>query len=90
VLIGGSSGQVPAFDLQRLNAAGSLYVTRPTLGSYVLTRDELDWRASEVFGLVAAGRLQVRIGASFPLAAAADAHRALESRATTGKVVLTV
>jgi NADPH2:quinone reductase len=90
VLFGGSSGQVPAFDLQRLNAAGSLYVTRPTLGSYVLTRDELDWRASEVFGLVAAGRLQVRIGASFPLAAAADAHRALESRATTGKVVLTV
>ena len=90
VLFGGSSGQVPPFDLQRLNAAGSLYVTRPSIGAYTQTRDELEWRARELFDLVVAGTLRVRIGARFPLAAAADAHRALESRATTGKVLLTV
>ncbi len=90
VLFGGSSGQVPPFDLQRLNAAGSLYVTRPSMGAYTATRDELEWRAGEVFGLVTAGTLHVRIGARFPLAQAAEAHRALEARATTGKVLLTV
>ncbi|MCL2464377.1 MAG: quinone oxidoreductase [Micrococcales bacterium] len=89
-LFGGSSGQVPAFDLQRLNAGGSLYVTRPTLAHYALTRDELLWRAGELFDLVAGGKLTVRIGARYPLAEAAQAHRALEGRATTGKVVLTV
>ena len=88
VLFGGSSGQVPPFDLQRLNSGGSLFVTRPTLGFYTATTDELRWRASEVFEAVLAGTLNVRIGARFPLADAADAHRALEGRATTGKVVL--
>ena len=90
VLFGGSSGQVPPFDLQRLNAAGSLYVTRPSIGGYMATREEADWRAGELFGLVADGLLTVRIGARFPLAEAAEAHRALEARATTGKVLLTV
>ena len=88
VLFGGASGQVPPVDLQRLNAAGSLYVTRPTLGDYVATREELQWRATELFDAVRAGGLDVRVGATFPLADAADAHRALEGRATTGKVLL--
>ena len=88
VLFGGSSGQVPPFDLQRLNSAGSLFITRPTLKHYTLTRDETLWRASEVFGAAASGQLQVPIGASFPLADAAAAHRALEGRQTTGKVLL--
>ena len=88
VLFGGSSGQVPPVDLQRLNAAGSLYVTRPTLGHYVATRDELLWRASEIFTAAAAGALDVRVGATFALADAAEAHRALEGRTTTGKVLL--
>ena len=90
VLFGGSSGQVPPFDLQRLNAAGSLYVTRPSINAYARTRAELAGRADELFSLVADGALRVRIGARFPLAQAADAHRALEGRATTGKVLLTL
>ena len=90
VLFGASSGQVPPFDLQRLNAAGSIYVTRPSIGAYARTRDELEWRAGEIFDLVATGRLHVRVGARFALAQAADAHRALESRGTTGKVLLQV
>jgi NADPH2:quinone reductase len=65
-----------------------VYLTRPTIGAYTATRDELVGRADELFALVAAGRLSVRIGATFPLTAAADAHRALEGRATTGKVLL--
>ncbi|MDM7856248.1 quinone oxidoreductase family protein [Cellulomonas alba] len=88
VLFGASSGPVPPFDPQRLNSGGSLFVTRPTLGHYVRTRDELAWRADELFGAVSDGTLDVRVGATFPLADAADAHRALESRATTGKVLL--
>ncbi|UZN04982.1 quinone oxidoreductase family protein [Cellulomonas sp. S1-8] len=88
VLFGGSSGQVPPLDLQRLNSGGSLFVTRPTLGHHTATRDELLWRATELFTAVAAGALDVRVGATYPLADAADAHRALESRATTGKVLL--
>jgi NADPH2:quinone reductase len=88
VLFGGSSGQVPPFDLQRLNAAGSLYVTRPSVGAYMRTREEAAWRVGELFDLVSSGRLRVRIGARFPLDRAADAHRALESRGTTGKVLL--
>jgi NADPH2:quinone reductase len=88
VLFGGSSGQVPPFDIQRLNSGGSLFLTRPTLGFYVATTDELRWRASELFEAVQAGTLDVRIGARFALADAADAHRALEGRATTGKVIL--
>ncbi len=88
VLFGASSGPVPPVDPQRLNAAGSLFLTRPTLGHYVADRSELEWRAGELFRAVADGRLDVRIGARFPLSAAADAHRALESRSTTGKVLL--
>ena len=72
----------------RLNAGGSLYLTRPTLGHYVATREELTWRAGELFAAVVDGTLDVRIGATFPLADAAEAHRALEGRATTGKVLL--
>ena len=89
-LFGGSSGQVPAFDLQRLNTGGSLYVTRPSLGAYVATRDELIARSDDLFARVLDRSLDVRIGARFPLADAAAAHRALESRATTGKVILEV
>jgi NADPH2:quinone reductase len=88
VLFGGSSGQVPPFDIQRLNSGGSLYLTRPTLGFYVATTDELRWRAKELFEAVQAGTLNVRIGARYPLADAAEAHRALEGRKTTGKVIL--
>ncbi len=88
VLFGGSSGQVPPFDLQRLNSGGSLFVTRPTLAHHVATADERARRWREVAEPAAAGALQVRVGATFPLSEAADAHRALEGRATTGKVLL--
>jgi NADPH2:quinone reductase len=88
VLFGQSSGPVPPFELGRLNAMGSLFVTRPSLAHYTADRAELELRAGAVFAEIAAGRLSVRIGAEFPLARAADAHRALEGRATTGKVLL--
>jgi len=88
VLFGQSSGTVPPFDLGRLNTMGSLFVTRPTLGNYTQDRAELELRAGAVFAAIAARELNVRIGAEFPLARAADAHSALEARATTGKVLL--
>ncbi|UNX56023.1 quinone oxidoreductase [Georgenia sp. TF02-10] len=88
VLFGGASGQVPPFDLQRLNQAGSLFVTRPKLGDYTAERSELLWRAEEVFAAAADGSLRVRVGAHFPLAGARAAHEALEGRGTTGKVLL--
>ena len=88
VLYGGSSGPVPPFDPQVLSAKGSLFLTRPTLGHYVATRDELIARAGEVLSWAASGALKVRIGATFPLRDAALAHQALEGRATTGKVLL--
>jgi len=87
-LYGQSSGAVPAFDLQQLNQRGSLFVTRPSLAHYVATRDELEERADAVLGAIARGELDVRIGARFALENAGDAHRALEGRATTGKVLL--
>jgi NADPH2:quinone reductase len=87
-LFGQASGPVPPVDLQTLNGNGSLYVTRPTLGHYILTRHELLARAGEVLGWIGDGSLEVRIGNRFPLAEVADAHRALEGRATTGKVLL--
>lgn len=89
VLFGGSSGQVPPFDLQRLNAGGSLSITRPTLVHYMRTSEEREWRYREVFEAALAGTLQVRIAERFPLAQAAAAHRALAGRGTAGKVLLT-
>jgi NADPH2:quinone reductase len=88
VLFGQSSGPVPPLDPQILNRKGSLFLTRPTLNDYVLTRDELLARANELLGWVRTGELSVRIGEEFPLAQAGDAHRALSSRRTTGKVIL--
>jgi NADPH2:quinone reductase len=88
VLFGQSSGRVPPFDPQILNAKGSLYLTRPTLGSYVATRNELLARAEALFAWIAAGDLTVRIDRVVPLAQAAEAHRALEARQTSGKILL--
>jgi NADPH2:quinone reductase len=88
VLFGQSSGPVPPFDLGRLNALGSLFVTRPSLAHYTADRAELELRAGAVLGAIASGRLSVRIGARFALVEAAAAHRALEGRRTTGKVLL--
>jgi NADPH2:quinone reductase len=88
VLFGGSSGQVPPFDLQRLNSGGSLYVTRPTLAHYVTDRTELLWRAGDIFGSIAKGELRVRVGAEYPLADAPRTHEDLAARRTTGKLVL--
>ncbi|GAB4085165.1 quinone oxidoreductase [Myceligenerans cantabricum] len=88
VLFGGASGQVPPLDPQVLNRKGSLFLTRPTLAHHLATRGELEWRAAEVLGRAASGELDVRVGSRFPLADAAEAHRALEGRATTGKVLL--
>lgn len=88
VLFGGASGQVPPFDLQRLNSGGSLFVTRPTLADYVATRAELLDRASAVLDDVAAGRLRVEIGGRHPLGDAAAAYGSLEGRRSTGKLLL--
>jgi NADPH:quinone reductase len=88
VLYGAASGQVPPFDLQRLNSGGSLFVTRPTLGHHVASVEELHWRAGELFGQVAGGELDVRIGGSYALADAARAHEDLAARRTTGKLLL--
>ena len=88
VLFGASSGAVPPFDLIRLSQIGSLYVTRPTMKDYLQTHEELQHRATELFGWMGRGKLHVRIGDRFPLAEAAEAHRALEGRRTTGKVLL--
>jgi NADPH2:quinone reductase len=88
VLYGQSSGPVETFDPQILNQKGSLFLTRPSLAHYVATRPELLHRASEVLGWVSDGSLKVRVGCEFPLSAAAEAHRELEGRRTTGKVLL--
>jgi NADPH2:quinone reductase len=88
VLFGGSSGAVPPFDLIALSTKGSLYVTRPTLGHYTATREELESRAEAVFGMIAAGKLKLRIEHTYPLAQAQQAHRDLESRKTTGKLLI--
>lgn len=89
VSFGQSSGPVPPLDPLVLSRKGSLFLTRPTLAHYVATRDELVSRADELFAWVEAGHLRVRIDRSFSLAGAADAHRALESRETAGKILLT-
>jgi NADPH:quinone reductase len=88
VLFGQSSGPVEPLNPQVLNQKGSLFLTRPTLTHYVATRAELVERASAVLGSVADGTLEIRVGREFPLAAAAEAHRELESRRTTGKLLL--
>jgi len=88
VLFGGASGAVPPFDLIRLSTLGSLYITRPTLKDYVATRADLDARATDIFNRIADGSFHVRIGHTYPLAEAAQAHRDLESRKTTGKLIL--
>ncbi len=87
-LYGGASGQVPPFDIQRLNRAGSVFLTRPTLKDYIATREELEWRAGEILGAVADGSLRINVGVRYPLAQAGEAHTALTGRATTGKVLL--
>ncbi len=88
VLFGGSSGAVPPFDLIQLSQKGSLFVTRPTLAHYVITTGELHKRASAVFEMIAAGKLRLRIAHTYSLAEAAQAHRDLEGRKTTGKILL--
>ena len=88
VLYGGSSGAVPPFDLIQLSTRGSLYITRPTLKDYTASRAELEQRAGEVLGCVGDGSLKLRLEHSYPLADAAQAHRDLEARKTTGKVLL--
>jgi NADPH:quinone reductase len=88
VLFGGSSGAVPPFDLIALSQKGSLYVTRPTLVNYIATREELLARSSSVFGMIASGKLKLRIEHTYPLAEAQRAHRELEGRKTTGKLLL--
>jgi NADPH2:quinone reductase len=88
VLYGQSSGPVPPFDLAQLGAKGSLFITRPTLGHYTLTREELLQRAGDVLGWIGSGRLKLRIEQTFPLKDAAEAHRRLEGRQSTGKLLL--
>jgi NADPH2:quinone reductase len=90
VLFGGSSGAVPPFDLIALSQKGSLYVTRPTLGHYTATREELVARSGAVFAMMASGKLKLRIEHTYPLAEAQQAHRDLEGRKTTGKLLLIV
>jgi len=87
VSYGQSSGAVPPFDPLRLGKKG-IYLTRPSLGHYIATRDELDWRARELLEAIGSGALRVRIDREFPLRDVAEAHRLLESRATTGKLLL--
>jgi NADPH2:quinone reductase len=88
VLFGQASGPVPPFDPAILNTKGSLYLTRPSLGHYIAERGELMQRAADVLGWIAEGKLRLSIGLELPLAQAAEAHRALEGRRTTGKVLL--
>lgn len=89
VLFGQASGVVPSFDPQILNQKGSLFLTRPTLGAYILTREELESRANDIFGWIADGSLKIRIDRTFALSDAKGAHEYLEARKTKGKVLLT-
>ena len=88
VSFGNSSGAVEPFSPGELAKRGSLYLTRPTLGAYMATRSELEAMAADLFGMVESGKLKVDVNQTFPLAQAAEAHRALESRRTTGSTVL--
>jgi NADPH2:quinone reductase len=89
-LFGYASGTVAPLDVNLLNVKGSLFVTRPSLAHHVLTREELLWRAGDVLGAVASGALRVRVDRTYPLTEVAAAHRALEGRATAGKVLLAI
>ena len=88
VLFGGASGAVPPFDLIKLSQKGSLFITRPTLAHYTVTRDELEWRAGDVLRMIVNGELKIQIHHRYPLAEAEQAHRDLEGRKTTGKLLL--
>lgn len=88
VLFGASSGAVPPFDLIKLSLKGSLYITRPTLGHYTATREELEWRANDVLQWIVNRKLKLRIHKTYPLEDAQQAHRDLEGRKTTGKLLL--
>ncbi len=88
VLFGGASGAVPPFDLIKLSQKGSLFITRPTLGHYTATREELEWRAGDVLQMIVDGKLKLHIHHRYPLAEAQKAHRDLEGRKTTGKLLL--
>jgi NADPH2:quinone reductase len=88
VSFGNASGAVPPFNAGILAQKGSLFLTRPTLNHYVADRTRLSWRANEILSWVKEGSLKLRIDKTVPLAQAADAHRALEARQTTGKVLL--
>lgn len=88
VLFGAASGPVPPVDPQVLNQKGSLFLTRPTLAHYAADREELLWRAGDILGAVADGRLDIRIGGRYPLAEARRAHEDLEGGGTTGKLIL--
>ena len=87
-LFGAASGPVPPIDPQRLNSGGSLFLTRPSSGHYLRTREELDWRAGELFQAVVDGSLDIRIGGRYALADARQAHEDLQGRKTTGKLIL--
>ncbi|HTX95261.1 MAG TPA: quinone oxidoreductase [Mycobacterium sp.] len=87
-LFGASSGPVPPFDPQRLNAAGSVYLTRPSLAHFLRTGEEFNWRAGELFDAISSGTLKVEVGGRYPLAEAARAHQDLQGRKTTGSIVL--
>lgn len=88
VVTGNASGPIPPIDINELNAGGSLYLTRPTVMHHIGTSEELNRRASEVFALIESGRITTQIGGRYPVADLADAFRALESRGTTGKIIL--
>jgi NADPH:quinone reductase len=88
VLFGGASGPVPAFDPIELSQKGSLFLTRPSLGHHIATREELTRRASDVFQMISSGKLSLRIEHVYPLKDAQQAHRDLEARKTTGKLLL--
>ena len=88
VLFGASSGPVPPFDIQTLNRKGGLFLTRPSLWQYTATREELLWRAESVLSWIGNNTLEVRIGGTYSLSDAAQAHRDLEGRKTTGKLLL--
>lgn len=89
VLFGAASGPVPPVDPQRLNAAGSVYLTRPSRPNFMLTRDEFSWRTNQLFDAIADGIIAVTASARYPLKNAAQAHRDLQGRKTVGSVVLT-